>query len=349
MIKEDFEIELNHVGFEIKKIITGNESIKEALLEEFSHLDPRPKMSLYMDNFIDPEKYKEELTNFRWPAAPAAENEILKDVYEKSVRDWENSEVAKVKRLSLEFHELCSTNALDAKYYGRFIEDTNIIRALNEIKKEIDDFKEYVLVDTKVDYLTYAQQTCRKIIALLERTGISELKNIILDGFIEDKENVLITIKHLWKTAAENERHQAMQNYNVLKKCADDFFRNELKEHQIKDKKSPITLEYLFFNKKDQVVSFKKILNTHNRIEGKVWIGDLMDLPAIIIYLKNELKLIRKINIPKTKLHETLSKEFEKVGTREHFSNNINKIEDMGGSYPLDENLKEALKGIKNT
>jgi len=225
MIREDFEYEmrLSRVNeFPFKEIIKSNKDFKEAFFKEFSELSPRPKLDLYYRNFISDEEWAKDRDGHWQSIRPSTGKNVMANFIK------ETPLAERMNDLHLEFEELKYKDALDKKYYGRYLEDTNTAKTLKDIKNKIDAFEGYVLLNSNVDkYDVYAESFCESLIYLTSQLRIPGLKNLLLNQFIDNKSNSVFIIKGMLNQ--EFRRTEPMERYNILKLFADKLLLKEIK------------------------------------------------------------------------------------------------------------------------
>jgi hypothetical protein len=104
--------------------------------------------------------------------------------------------------------------------------DISLFKALNEVSKEIEDFRNTVLKETNISLLEYADNFAKSIIYKLESTRLPKLTKRILNDFVNEVENIDLQAAYV----IEFNNHSFQKEYGVTIKEAERKYR-ELKRY----------------------------------------------------------------------------------------------------------------------
>jgi len=152
--------------------------------------------------------------------------------------------------------------------------DIKLFKSLNEIDKEIKDFKNLVLNEIKFNSLIYSESFVKNIIYKLEIIQIPKLTKSILNNFVDEVENVELLAAYITEDNDHSFENQydisfkeAERKYRELKRFADNYFIYYLKEkiNKFKDHNvNGLSINYLAKKQNELIpsVSVKEVL-TH--------------------------------------------------------------------------------------
>lgn len=104
--------------------------------------------------------------------------------------------------------------------------DISLFKTLNEVSKEIEDFRNTVLKETNISLLEYADNFAKSIISKLESTRLPKLMKRILNDFVNEAENIDLQAAYV----IEFNDHSFQKEYGVTIKVAERKYR-ELKRY----------------------------------------------------------------------------------------------------------------------
>jgi len=104
--------------------------------------------------------------------------------------------------------------------------DISLFKALNEVSKEIEDFKNTVLKETNISLLEYADNFAKSIIYKLESTRLPKLTKRILNDFVNEAKNIDLQAAYV----IEFNDHSFQKEYGLTIKEAEREYR-ELKRY----------------------------------------------------------------------------------------------------------------------
>lgn len=209
-IEEDFEYELtcNRIPdpecdglIAYRDIIVSNAEILNAVFQEFIALKPKPKAHLYFKEFISDSEWAEMVS-------------VSETTYGRQLYD--------------EFYRKKIDGELEEKYYGRQIIETKTVRLLNGIHSDIELFKKYVMRDDNINnYHLFAEVTVGSMIAKASQLDIFNMRLSVLTQFLNDNNNIHLTLYTFDKPDLG-----IKDNYEILKRHADNLIRDELRNIQ---------------------------------------------------------------------------------------------------------------------
>ncbi len=164
----------------------SDEVLKKVLFDQYLQTEEKANEFLYISQFISEDEH----------------NNIIEEAQEKLPEGNRSFPMAgvvfhtpketKLNQLSDEFHKLLKTNSLPKKYYSHNIRDTPIFINLELLSKNIEKFKNRILLPTEFNPSEYSETFTSKLFFLLEKIGIEKLTTLMLTSFLNDTTNFMI-------------------------------------------------------------------------------------------------------------------------------------------------------------
>jgi hypothetical protein len=195
-IVDDFLYELSVAKFPFAKIIKDNDDYLSALKREFSCLETKPKLHLFFSEFISD-----------------AKSEVEK----------------KGEKLIAKFQQKVINNTVEEKYYGRLLEDTEMVKLLTKFNSQVESYKKYVFEDLNIDnYSAYAKAFAKSILLLSKQITIPGLMLDLLESVTGTAIDTDITLNIFLFKIAESEQRKIKYRFNILKTLADEIINDEI-------------------------------------------------------------------------------------------------------------------------
>lgn len=144
--------------------------------------------------------------------------------------------------------------------------EIKILQILNSVNYEIEDFKKLVLSSEKYDIYECAKTFAKNVIYKLDNIKVPKLTKLLLNDFVNEFENSNLIIANVLEFNEYSFKKQygisfkkAEQNYRELKRHADNYFNDYLKNI---DKKQSIKREDVQIRKETSVhnLDYKEIV-----------------------------------------------------------------------------------------
>jgi len=129
-------------------------------------------------------------------------------------------------------------------FYGDYnFSEIKTLKDLKIINSQIEDFKNLVISKKEYKAKEYSLSTTKSIVTKLESIGIPKLTKLILKNFVEDNENINLLVTNVLEFNEFSFKKEyglsfanAERNFRELKRYADNYITDYLKEISLKEK-----------------------------------------------------------------------------------------------------------------
>ncbi|QNN42618.1 hypothetical protein [Pedobacter roseus] len=222
---KDFLYELSIFHFPFKAIIEKDKHLLTALKEQFAHLKSKPKLHWYFNQFISDQEWEENCTRTQGLSKTDSKEIIAANFIPTSDTERRAEEIIR------EFDGMIAKNAVDPKYFGRFLRDTLMVKILSSIDEKISELKQYVFHDANIDnYKPYAKASAKAILSELNKLELPVLKQSILQKLLSLSIETDLGLAIQFFGEHKNDHGEITKRFKILKVLADEYFAEAMED-----------------------------------------------------------------------------------------------------------------------
>ncbi|QXU42845.1 hypothetical protein [Pedobacter sp. D749] len=210
-IVTDFNYELSIKHFPWDDVIKKNVDFLQQLKSEFEILPLKPKLHWYFNKFISDEEWEKDRLSSK-PLITSRSKEIIAANFVMP------SEIeTRANEIIREFNEMVSKNSVDPKYYGRMLEETDLVRTLKKLRDQLTQLKGYVFTSADINtFSEYGKAAAQSILAIISKLNNNELSRFLLHELMEMDIATDITVFAKFVKKSDEQRAEILHKFNTL-------------------------------------------------------------------------------------------------------------------------------------
>lgn len=254
----DFEHELLFYQSHWKELFIENEGFFDNLRQEFLGLPLRPKLRWYFNESISDKEWDEDLSKSR-PTTIYNSNQIIAGSFVAPT-----SLELKASELINKFNTMVANQTVDPKYFGRFLEDTEIVQNLKKLDNQLKDFKDYAFSEANIDtFAEFSRNAVKSIVRVISQFKDPSFRLNLLSEITKIDIATDLAFFAVFEKKSEPERASLLKRFNILNIYAQEIINAAIEELTV-SKKVSLTGK---LGKKGFNTIFKDRENAHRYVE----------------------------------------------------------------------------------
>jgi len=210
-VETDFNYELSIKHFPWDEVIKKNVDFLQQLKSEFEILPLKPKLHWYFNEFISDEEWEKDRLSSK-PLITSCSKEIIAANFVMP------SEIeTRANEIIREFNEMLSNNSVDPKYFGRMLEETDLVRTLKKLRDQLTQLKGYVFTSADINtFSEYGKAAAQSILAIISKLNNYELSVFLLHELMEMDIATDLTVFAKFVNKSDEQRAEILHKFNTL-------------------------------------------------------------------------------------------------------------------------------------
>lgn len=221
----DFEHEMLFYQSHWKKLFVENEEFLTDLKQEFAGLPAKPKLRWYFNESINDKEWNEDRSK-SLPMTTRTSNRVIAASFVT-----QSALELKARKLINQFDAMVVEQTVDPKYFGRFLQDTEIIQNLKKLDSQLKNFKDYVFSEVSIDtFAEFGKSAAKSMIRLISQFKSPSLRLALLSDITGIDITTDIAVIAGFSGKSEQQTASLLKRFGILNIYAQEVINSAIEE-----------------------------------------------------------------------------------------------------------------------